>query len=70
MEPVQMQNTKTLTAFLKKGKYLENENLLVTLSDLMSKLIFSEFKASFANPFQKRLISILSIYLPSFRGMY
>ena len=54
-----LKNTKTLTAFLKKEKYLES--FLVNLSDMVSKFIFSEFKASFANPFSKRLISVLSI---------
>ena len=68
MEPVEIQNAKTSTAFLKKGRYLEKEKFLANLSDLMSKFIFSELKTCFANPFPKRLISILSIYLHDLGG--
>ena len=46
----------------------KRKNYLVNLSDLMSKFTFSELKASFANPFPKRLISILSIYLHHLGG--
>ena len=59
--PVEIQKAKTSTVFLKEGKYLEKERILINLSDLMSKFIFSELKACFANPFPKRLTTILSI---------
>ena len=54
--------------FLKKGKYFRKETFLVNLSDLISKLIFSELKACSANPFPKGLISILSVYLQDLWG--
>ena len=57
LEPVEIENTNTSTAFLKKDKYLDNEKFLVSLSDLMSEFIFSELKVFFATPFSKRLIS-------------
>ena len=68
---MEIQNTNTSTAFLKKGKYLDKEKFLVNLSDLMSEFIFSELKIFFATPFSKRLINKYSLYIPlSFRGIY
>ena len=63
LDPVETHITKTSTAFLKGGKYLESEKFLVTLSELMLKFIFSELKLFLAKLFWKRLNSILSIYL-------
>ena len=34
MEPVQMQNKKTSTGFLKRDAYLENKRFLLNLSDI------------------------------------
>ena len=68
LEPVELQNAKTSTAFLKKGKYIKKEKFLVNLSDLISEVLFPELKACFANPFPKRLMSILSIYLHHLTG--
>ena len=59
---------KTLTAFLKKGTCLEKEKFFVDLFNLTSKIVLSELKVRFANPFPKRLMSILSIYLHYFGG--
>ena len=69
LDPVETPNTKTSTAFLKKGKYLKKERFFVNLYDLMSKFIFSELKLFLAKLLSIRLISILSIYRQSFRGM-
>ena len=38
MEPAEIQNAKTLTAFFKRGEYIENEKLLLNLCDI--KLFF------------------------------
>ena len=51
MEPVEIKNSKTSTAFLNKGKYLEKEDFLINLSDLISKFIFSELKTFLEKPF-------------------
>ena len=59
-----IEKAKTSTASLKRGKYLEKKSFWVNLSDLMSKFIFSELKAFFANLFSKdSSVSILHIYL-------
>ena len=42
---------KNSTAFLNKGKYLEKQDFLVNLSDLISKFIFSELKTLLEKPF-------------------
>ena len=63
MEPVVIQTTKTLAAFLKKRRYLEKKKFLVNICDLMPTFISSELKPCTANTFPKRLFSILSIYL-------
>ena len=47
-EPVEIQNVKTFTTFLRKDKYF---------------VIFLELKAFLAKHFSKRLITSLSIYL-------
>ena len=60
---MEIRNAKTLTTLLKNGKYLEKEKLLLNLSDLTRKFIFSKLKACFANPFPKSLIGIFIIYL-------
>ena len=51
-----------LRHFLKKGQNVEKEKFLVNASDLMSKFISSELKAFFANPFPKRLNSLVIIF--------
>ena len=50
-------------SFFQDRKNLEQEKILVNLSDSMSKFIFLGLKASFTSPFPKRLICILSVYL-------
>ena len=50
-------NAKTSKAFFEEGEISPKETFLVNLSDLMSKFIFLELKAFFANPISKRLIS-------------
>ena len=70
LEPAEIQNAKTLTAFLTKGKYLEKEKLLVNLSDLLLKFTVTELKACFVNPSQKRVISFLSIHFHQLTFLY
>ena len=53
--------TKTSTALWKRGEYIENEKLLLTLSK--SKFIFPEFKKYLAKPSSKRLLVSLAYYL-------
>ena len=61
LSPPRYKIRKLQQLFLKKGKYLEKKKVLVNLSHMMLK--FLELKEFFENPFPKRLISILSIYL-------
>ena len=70
LEPAEKQNAKNLTAFLKKGKYLEKEKLLINLSDLMLRFTVTELKACFVNPFQKRIISFLRIHFHQLTFLY
>ena len=44
-------------SFFEEGEISPKEKFLVNVSDLMSKFIFLELKAFFANPISKRLIS-------------
>ena len=42
MDPVEIQNAKALTVFLKKGECLEKGQFLANLSNLMSSLFFEK----------------------------
>ena len=63
LEPGEIQNIKTSTAFLKIGKHIEKEK--VNLSDLTLKFIFFKIESIFCEPFPKNIKSILSVYLHS-----
>ena len=62
LEPVELQNTKTSTAFLEIGKHLKKGEGKPVWFDV-KVLFFLELKACFANHFTKIQINILSIYL-------
>ena len=49
--------------FWRKLNIAIRKRFLLNISDLISKFVFSDLKAGFANLFPKRFISILSIYL-------
>ena len=67
LEPVEIQNTKTSTAFLKIGKYLEKENW--RQFDLTSKFIFFRIESMFCEPILKNTIQC-SQYLSSSFSIY
>ena len=48
--------------------FLIKEKFFLNLPNLMSKFIFSKLKVRFANPFPKRLFSVLSSYLHHLGG--
>ena len=59
---MEIQNTKTSTAFLKIGKHFEKEK--GNLSDLTSNLFFFKIESMFSEPFPKNT-NQYSQYLPS-----
>ena len=53
LETTEIKNAKTLTAFLKKGESIENEKILLNISEI--KVSFPELKGYLAKNFSKRL---------------
>ena len=53
LEPLEIQNVKPLSAFLKRGEYIENEQLLLNLSGI--EAFFSELKGYLAKLFSKKV---------------
>ena len=62
LEPVELQNIKTSTTFLKLGKHFEKQS--VKLSDLTSKFFFFRIESIFCEPFPKNNYQYFH-YLPS-----
>ena len=54
LESLEIQNVKTLSAFLKRGEYIENEKLLLNLSDI--EAFFQNLKDTWQNFSQKKSI--------------
>ena len=59
LEPMEIQNAATSTAFLKKGEYLQNEEFLLNLPDI--KVYFFRTESILSKTFLKKAISILII---------
>ena len=55
-----MLNAKSSTAFLKRGEYLENEKLLLNLSDIK---VFFRIEKILSKTFLEKTIIILRIHL-------
>ena len=60
-----MQNTKTSADFLKRGESIENEKLLLNLSDIK---VFFRTEGILRKTFPKKTISIVSVHLPFLGG--
>ena len=60
LESAEIQNTKTSEAFLKRGESIENEKLLLNLSDIK---VFFRIEGILSKTFVKRTISIVGIRL-------
>ena len=60
-----MQNTKTSADFLKRGESIENEKLLLNLSDIK---VFFRTEGILRKTFLKKTISIVSVHLPFLGG--
>ena len=60
-----MQNTKTSADFLKRGESIENEKLLLNLSDIK---VFFRTEGILRKTFLKKTIGIFSVHLPFLGG--
>ena len=64
LDPTDIQNDKTLSTFPKRSEDIENEKLLLNLSDV--NFLLSVLKKNFAKAFSK--MHYLKYFRSSFRG--